>query len=259
VKHWLSLVGLLLTLPALAGEPVRLLIVPFDNATGQARQDPLAEGVADMLTACFSRHAAGVEIVDRGALQQVLDEQSLRWEGAAKGDFQVVAGRLPGARYLLRGSFNRGREGLTVSAFLHDIATTALVFSTEARGNSSGLAEALCSGIAERIATFLAGDRAARPALAADQAPETSQLLIDGMGHYYNGNYAEAMPAFMKLLRQDPRNAQAQFWLAQSFYKAGLTDFAKVEIKKFLDTFSDHSRHNQALFLLRKIEQDDVK
>lgn len=255
MKHWLLLVVLLLALPARAAEPLRLLILPFDNATGQARQDPLEAGVADLLTACFSRHGASVEVVDRGALQQVIDEQGLRRLGAGGGDLQAVAGRLSGARYLLRGSFNRGREGHTVRAFLHDAATTALVFSSEAGGEASGLMQTLCDGIAAEVAKFLAGAGAAGTALAPDPAPQASQLLIAGMGHYYNGDYGAAMPAFMKLLRQNPANADARFWLAQSFYRAGLSKYAEVEIKKFLDMFAEHDRRNQALSLLQEIEK----
>lgn len=254
MKRWLPLAVLLLALPANAAEPLRLLILPFDNATGQARQDPLEAGIADLLTACFSRHGGSVEVVERGALTELIDEQSLRRLGSDGGDLQGVAGRLSGARYLLRGSFERRRGGLTVRAFLHDTATTALVFSSEAGGAAADLTQTLCDGIAAEVASFLAGDAAAGPDLALDRAPQTSQLLIVGMGHYYNGDYGAAMPAFMKLLRQDAQSAEARFWLAQSFHRAGLSEYAEVVIRKFLDMFAEHERRDQALSLLREIE-----
>ena len=40
--------------PLCGAEPPRLVITPFDNATGRKAQDPLQEGIADLLTVCFS-------------------------------------------------------------------------------------------------------------------------------------------------------------------------------------------------------------
>lgn len=254
MRYMILLLGLFLALPVQAAELPRVLILPFDNASGLSRHDALRDGAADMLSACFSRQSDTVEVVDRTALEAVIDEQGLSREGLTKSDFARLTGHLSGADYILRGSISQEPPGLMARAFLHEVATTRLVFSSEASGNGQSLAEALCHGIADATAEFLGSGSALRPALADDQTPELSQLLIVGMGHYYNGNYAEAMPAFMKILRQNPRDGEAQFWLARSFYGAELTEFAEVEIRKFLEEFADHDKKDEALILLGEIE-----
>jgi hypothetical protein len=59
----------------------------------------------------------------------------------------------------------------------------------------------------------------------------------------------------MKLLREDPGNAEAQFWLAQRIHKTDLNKFAKQEIKKFLNDFPNNKRSERARSLLRYLEE----
>ncbi len=255
-RRWLSILLLLYPLQATAAAevPARVLILPFDNATGLPDLDGLASGAADLLTVCFSAHDATIEVVDRTALEPLLRERGMGWQGLLSDNPSRGSLQLSGARYVIRGTL-RGTEGrLVVSAFLHDLASTQLIRAQEASGPASSLPDLLCSDVARELVRGIGVEESGHAALPADDTPWRSQLLILGIGHYYNGNYAEAFPAFLKLLRRDPKDGEAHFWLAQSFHKAGLSELAERQVNRFLASFPKDRNRPRAMLLLREIE-----
>jgi tetratricopeptide (TPR) repeat protein len=176
------------------------------------------------------------------------------WQGLLNDDPSRGSLPLSGARYIIRGTL-RGTEGqLAVSAFLHDLASTRLIRAQEASGPASSLPDLLCGAVAPELVRGIGIEESGHAALPADDAPWRSQLLISGIGHYYNGNYAEAFPAFLKLLRGDPKDSEAHFWLAQSFHKAGLTELAERQVRQFLADFPEDRNRPRAVLLLGEIE-----
>ena len=240
---------------ARAEAPYRVLILPFENTTPSPAFDELSEGAADLLVACLSRYASLIEVVDRAALGAIVHEQGLQWQGLLEDDRLRTSLAVSGAQYLLRGTLAQAPEGLLVSGTLYDVHTTRLLHTADATGPVSKISALICDEIAVEVTKHIGGDTGDRPELRMDPAPKQTQLLIVGMGYYYNRHYAKAFPAFMKLLREDPGNAKAQFWLAQSFHKANLNKFAKQEIKKFLKDFPNNKKSGRARSLLRRLEE----
>ena len=72
-------------------------------------------------------------------------------------------------------------------------------------------ADRICGALADPIALSLSATAQTSDPLPSDSAPEMTQNMIVGMGHYYTANYAEAFPAFLKILSQNPGHAAAQF------------------------------------------------
>ncbi len=246
---WLALAA-----PLRAAESARLVIVPFDNVTGRKTQDPLQEGIADLLTVCFAPFADRVAVVDRSVLRRLTDEQSLSQANLVANDTWQRVGQLSGATHLLGGNFGRSPKGLEVQGSLSDVGSTQLVFSVECSGGAAELAEMLCDRIAQGVVKHLDAADTVRSLPDLDVDPAYNHLMISGMGHYYNGNLAQAFPAFMKILRVHPKDEPAQFWLARSFYEAELMEFAAVEFKKYLDRHPQGKRRSDVEALLQRAE-----
>jgi len=242
---------------ARADEPASLVILPFDNATGRVAEDPLRDGVADLLTACIATFAEHIAVVDRGVLNDLIETQRLARTGLTREDFRQQAGRLTGASHLLAGSFARSPDGLRVQALLYDAATTQLVFSTDASGSAERLPELLCEHIAPAIAANLNESKGDQSLLTVDRDPVYNQLLITGLGNFYAGDLAAAFPAFMKILRDHPDDEAARYWLAKSFHEAEMPHFAVIEMNKYLNQHPDSPRRPEIEALLRQAESSD--
>ena len=128
--------------------------------------------------------------------------------------------------------------------------TTRLLFSVETLGTVDNVIDLSCKNIADKVVAFLKSHDRTPPSLPTDDSAEVNQRVIIGLGHYYNAHYARAFPEFIKALKADPANAQAQYWLAMSFHMAGLEDFAEIEFSKFFDRFPTHKMASEVRGLL---------
>jgi TolB-like protein len=237
-----------------AGEtpPPTLLLLPFDNATGDPRLAPLERGLPDLVSATLSRHPGAVRLVERERLDSIVKERSLSWQQYVAQTSVGRIGTLAQARYIARGSFTRAGERLHVQALVYETESTRLVTAAEARGDRTALVP-LAEELATRIAKTL--PTATTPALPVDDDPERSLLMIQGLGYYYSAQYTRAVPAFMKLLAGHPDDAAARYWLARSFHEAGLGQHAAVELRVFLRSHPDHVKSAEARELLGTLER----
>ena len=245
---------------AWAESPSALLVAPFHNASGDRELDAFAAGVADLLTACFTAYPEHVGVVDRTELDAVSAEQALGWQGYLASKPTNELGGLAKARYLLRGSVTAQAGGLHVEALLFDIQTTHLLYAASAQGEAGELMEGLCERVAASVAGFLAKGAAgsSEPKLAVEAQPERQQLLIRGLSHYYHGDYARALPAFLDLVDRHPEDASGHFWLGRSLLDAGLPALARVQFQSFLRRFPGDPKHERAKAMLESLEADEA-
>ncbi len=232
--------------------PPTLLLLPFDNATGDPRLTRLERGFPDLLGAILSRHTELVRLVEREQLDAIVRERSLSWQQYIAQTSLGRIGQLPQARYIARGSFTRAGEHLHVQALVYETETTRLVTAAEVRGDPAGLVF-LCEELADKIAKGLS--RGPAPALLADDDPERSLLMVQGLGHFYSAQYTKAVPAFMKILAKHPDDATARYWLARSFYEAGLRGHAAIELRAFLRAAPDHGKAAEVRRLLDTLQE----
>jgi TolB-like protein len=231
--------------------PPTLLLLPFDNATGDPRLATLERGIPDLVSVALSRHAGVVRLVEREQLDAIVRERSLSWQQYVAQTAVGRIGKLAQARYIARGSVTRSGERLHVQALGYETESTRLVMATEARGNHAALVS-LANELADRIAKGL--PTASAPALPVDDDPERSLLMIEGLGHFYSAQYTRAVSAFMKVLAKHSDDAAARYWLARSFHEAGLGQHAAIELRTFLRSFPDHGKAAEARELLGALE-----
>jgi tetratricopeptide (TPR) repeat protein len=239
----IMLLSLLLAMPAwavVAPKPraashIAIVILPFDSALPKPFE-ALKAGMPDLVTACFTAYDGAAEILDRSALENISAEKTFTLE---PGDYK----RLKGATHVLRGSLAPQGNGFIANFMLYDAATAQLTASATVTGQSGGAAEAACDGVkqlAGKLGALTAAGSTGNP-VSSEQALQ-SRFMIEGLGHYYNGDYDKAFPAFMKALKADPTNAAAQYWLARSYHEAGMEDQAHIEFRHFLEKFPKDAR-----------------
>lgn len=231
--------------------PPTLLLLPFDNATGDPGFATLERGIPDLLGAMLSRHPGLVRLVEREQLDAIVKERSLSWQQYVAQTSVNRIGKLSQARYIVRGSFTRAGDRLHVQALVYETETTRLVTAAEVRGDPAALVS-LSDELADKIVKVLRTGSA--PALPADDDPERSLLMIQGLGHFYSAQYNKAVPAFMHILAKHTEDAPARYWLARSFYEAGLGQHAAIELRAFLRSFPDHVKAAEARELLGTLE-----
>ena len=132
--------------------------------------------------------------------------------------------------------------------------STRLVHSAEARAPLTELASSVCNALGLSVASYAASSDEISPQLVAAEQPEVQLHLIEGLGHYYNGNYAGAFPAFLAILREEPDHAMAHYWLGMSFHQAELENLARTEFHTFLQRYPDNDKASEVSMLLGKIE-----
>ena len=210
----------------------RISILPFDSALSR-QYDGLKDGMADILTACYTAYADRAEILDRSELEGITAE--------TVQNFNVKNIKLKSATHLLRGSLAPHEDGLTITLMLYDLAAAKLVASADASGGKGDITRVACQAVGslteklDSIKQETGGD-------ATPDAEEHGKLMLEGMGFYYNGAYDKALPAYMKLLKEDPDNATALYWLGKSYRAAGMDDAAAIEFKKFAEKFPGDPR-----------------
>ena len=237
-----------------ASAPPTMLLLPFDNATGDPAFAALERGLPDLLGAMLARHPGQVRLVERERLDEIARERSLTWQQYVAQTPLSRIGTLSQARYIARGSFTRTGNRLLVQALVYETETTRLVTTAQGAGDAGALV-AVCEDLAGKIARALPAEAAA--ALPADDDPERSLLMIEGLGYFYSAQFNKAIPAFMKILARHPDDGSVRYWLARSFSEAGLRQNAVVELRAFLRSSPGHVKAAEARRLLGKLEEGE--
>lgn len=226
----------LLATAVLAAETLpKIAILPFDNSLDKKFRG-LGDGMPDIMTACFTSKNVPADVLDRSALVAIGAEQTINFDVSK---FKKVEG----VTHLLRGSLAPQDTGAIITLMLYDLSSTKLVASTSASGDLSDIPATACTGarqLGEKLPALVSVT--AREGGMDDEQAEQSRLMIEGLGYYYNGAYEKAFPPFMRLMRADPANASAVYWLAKSYQGAGMEEQAKLEFDRFLKNFPKDPR-----------------
>jgi hypothetical protein len=233
-----------------------LLLLPFDNATGEVRYDALVAGMPDILSACLSEFPDHVVVVDRAVVEPLLREQGLAVEAYTEPGRQQGIGALIGADFVVRGSLTLSDGQLHAELLAFNVKTATLAHTERAKLRPASIIEDVCAKLAPSLAARLAEMPSARATVHAAE-PEEQLLLMRGLKSYYTGGYVEALAPFLKLIRLNAEDEAAHFWLARSFAGAGLTDYARVQFKDFLIRFPGSARTDEVRQLLTRVTAAD--
>jgi adenylate cyclase len=222
-----------------------LIVLPFNNLTGDPAQDTFTDAVTDDLTTDLSRIADSFVVARNTAFG---------YKGKT-ADVKQLGGEL-GVRYVVEGSVRRSGEPLQANAQLIDTNTGAHFWADRFDIDRSDLAKAqnqIISRLARKIQLQLI-EAAAREIEREDPGNlPASDLTLLGWAWYYRPLSKEetqnALRAFEQALEKNPASADARIGIAcvlvdlvtRGWTKSPKDDLARTE--QLLGEALDHDRN----------------
>jgi adenylate cyclase len=190
-----------------------IVVLPFENLSGDPEQEYFADGLTDDLTTDLS-HLPDSFVIARGT--------AFTYKGKPADAKQI--GRELGVRYVLEGSVRRVGEQITVNAQLISAETGAHVWADRFDGERSKLGQLQVEFVA-RLANSLGVELVRAEALRAIRErpsnPDALDLSMRGWVERYRGaasktNEDAAVGLFERALAIDPQLVPAMSGLAQT-------------------------------------------
>ena len=198
------------TKPTPEAARLSIVVLPFENLSGDKEQDYFADGITDDLTTDISSHVSDF-VIARGT--------AFTYKGKPVDAKQI--GKDLGVRYVLEGSVRRVGERITINAQLISTETGAHVWADRFDGDRSKLGELqveAVSRLANSLGVELVKAEALRAARERPNNPDAVDLAMRGWAAYYSNNagVTEAMGYYERALQLDPGLTTAQIGLAET-------------------------------------------
>ena len=201
-------------------------ILAFDNggSYGQEAEDfeSLEVGLQQMLIGDMAGNS-GLRLVERGRLQELLNEQDLGAAGRVDASTAAQIGRLIGARYMIMGSFVDWYGDFRLDARVVDVETGEIIKTDRARGQREDLFTIL-DDLADNIPSGLdlpalsARDRQVRQEnrdRLGEAPPEAVRAYMRGLLYQDRGDNERAAELFSQAKDLFPAYHEAQEALNQ--------------------------------------------
>jgi adenylate cyclase len=193
-----------------------IVVLPFENLSGDSDQEYFADGITDDLTTDLS-HIPGSFVIAR--------DTAFTYKG--KPAEAKAIGRELGVRYVLEGSVRRVGETIEINAQLISTETGAHVWADRFEGARSDLGK-LQFEVVARLANSLGEELVKAEVLRAKRErssdPDATDLAMRGSAIVWNFNSAnkttwnDAIAMFERALALDPKNVSAMTGLATALF-----------------------------------------
>jgi len=193
-----------------------IAVLPFDNAGsyGQDKEnfDALQRGIAGMLISELSANPAA-RVVERGRIQQILDEQRLADSGRVDARTAARIGKLVGARYVVTGSFIDFYGDFRLDIRLVNVETSEIVKAEKEQARRDHLFD-----IIRNAAAHLMRETNLPPLPRAAQERQSSRQIPTEALTYYSrallyqdrGDRPKAVEMYQKAIEVFPDYAEAR-------------------------------------------------
>ena len=201
-------------------------IFAFDNggSYGQDAEDfeALQVGLQQMLISDLARNS-GLRLVERGRIQQLLEEQDMGASGRVDAGTAARIGQLVGARYMIFGSFIDFYGDFRLDARVVDGETGEVIKTDRARGQRDDLF-AILQDLADNIPNGLdlpalssrdRGTRQENRERLGQANPEAVRAYMRGLLYQDRGDNARAAEFFSQAIAAFPDYHEAQEALNQ--------------------------------------------
>ena len=190
--------------------PHRLVVLPFENISGQSDDQWLAGAFADSLTLGL-RDAKNLVLINRARVVELGDLADPKLDSSA---FDQIVKTLA-VRYYVSGTFQRAGEEIKVVARLVDATADTIVLQESLTDRFTNLLR-LQDELGRRFVTTL--DRSA----AAGRKPATVSLaayktLAEANDLYLAGRYRDAIARIQQAIQEDDTYAEAWALLGKSY------------------------------------------
>ncbi len=223
--------------PPPEGGRIVVAVLPFRHSSKDARYEPLAQSMGEMIAGCLSE-VDEFAFVEREELDEVLKEHELTLSGLVDNEMKAKVGRLLGARYILTGGVAVEEKKLKVNAHLFEVETTRVAQSESAEGKIDRLLSVV-RAVAEKLAKDLDLELPEIKEEDIDKWPEANLHLMRGLGYYYGNMPDHAIAEFMKALALKHDHVRARYWNGVCYFDDEEYEHAKIEFDRFLKEFPE--------------------
>ncbi len=207
-----------------------IAVLYFNNsALGKANAElaPLSKGIADLMIQELSANT-GIRVVERDAIQKILEEQKLSQDGKVDPSSAVKVGKLLGAHHMVTGVFLTDPKATTlkISLRVFNTETSEIEYTTDGSDKPDNLF-VLVNKVAEKVNKGLklpdiprqVGEARAQQA---EKVPfQTVMLYSRAITAKDEGKKDEAVALFKQSLEKFPSYAPAKQELEKLGVKAG--------------------------------------
>jgi adenylate cyclase len=208
-----------------ADSALSIVVLPFQNLTGDAAQGYVADGLTSSLTADLSR-ISDAFIIDAATAYTYKDKPVTAQQ----------IGKDLGVRFVLLGGVQRNGIKIRINAQLADASSNALLWSESFEGDQSDLF-ALQDQVTARIGNSIGREMvivAARESETRQTSPNVADLILRaralGLQPSSLQNYQQIEDLYRRVLALEPCNVNAMIGLAQ--YLAIQVDNFPVQLKE---------------------------
>ncbi len=149
----------LLILSAAAMAQNKVAILDFKN-NGPASQQHLSEGIANMLATTLAGSAA-IEVVERSALDKIVQEMKLGMTGLVDPKSAAQVGKVAGANLVVIGSYTALGKSIRIDAKVVNVETAVIVKGAAASAKATSLEnlDDAVDALAQKLLTNLTGEQ----------------------------------------------------------------------------------------------------
>jgi len=183
-----------------------LAVLYFENATGEARLNPLQKGIALMLMTDLSQ-VEGVQLVERVSRSPLAEEMELGVSGLVEKGSMPRVGRLLGARYLVGGGIRGGAGQLGIFSDMLEVPAEKVSGSVLSEGDFSKVLEMekeILFGIIELLKIRLDSGKKRELSRPMTRSIDALYNLVYAIDSSDRGEYAKAGAFYRAALKADP-------------------------------------------------------
>jgi len=212
-----------------------LVVLPFENGTGDPRFDWVRTGLPDLLRTELQQ-AKALRLVGSERIDQAIELLGLEAGGSAGPDGVQRLSRLLGVEQVLVGKLLRAGEQYRIEATVQHVGTGGVTPGPGLQVNGRGedalftMVDELGQAIrAELGVTAGWGEGSEDEAEAGTRSVEALRLHQEGIALARSGNNQEAAQRLEEALVADPGFASARAHLAEAYDRLGFADKARTE------------------------------
>ncbi len=233
---YLVIFSLLLVLDCLAQRTISVLY--FENTKEDPEYQWLHKGLADMLITDLAG-TPGIHIVEREALEKILNEQALSLSGLMEDHPAIEVGKLLQAEILLYGAYIIHDDEIRIDLRIAEVTSGQIIHGFEVQGEVDDLFD-LEVNIVKQIKEKLKLKPQQIPRAADTKSVKALARFYTGLDYLDNKRYEEAQVQFNMAKELDPLFYRAQESLAESY--------------KFLKAFKEYRQQREIAELYSKIK-----
>ena len=207
-----------------------IVVLPFDNLSGDPEQQYFSEGITGDITDRLSRFR----------MLSVIGQHSAAAFRDAANDFEAIRERLK-VEFVVTGNLRRAADRIRISVRLSAAATAETIWAERYDRPITdlfGLQDEISELVAAAVARHLEVQINVRNTTRAHASLSSYEHMLQGYWYFKKltreGNWA-ARACFERSVALDPGNAQAIGWLGMSYCEHWVQDFSAENATKGLD------------------------